>query len=55
MLTIEEIRELLSDRNILKVSEKTGIHHNTLYKLVRGETDPRYSILKKLSDYLEKN
>lgn len=55
MLTIEKMRELLFDRNIIKVAKSTGIHYNTIYKLIRGETDPRYSVLKKLSDYLEAN
>jgi len=56
MLTIEEIREALADRNLSHVARKCGISGNTLYSIVKNpERDKfvRYETIKKLSDYLE--
>ena len=53
ILSIEEIREKLSDRIILIVAERTGVHHNVIYRIQKGESLPRYSTLIKLSNYLQ--
>jgi hypothetical protein len=53
MLTLDKIRELLADRRLDVVSQETKIHRNTLSGIRSGAiTDPRYSTLAKLSDYL---
>ena len=52
MLNLEQIRHLLSDRNIAQVSRESGIYYNTVYRIANGKVDPSYSVLRKLSDYL---
>lgn len=55
MLTIEEIRSRLEDRNIKAVAERAGVHFNVIYRLMSGQSNPSYETLKRLSAYLEKN
>lgn len=53
MLTVEEIREGLRDRNLRAVARSTGLHPNTVYTIADGKnTNPSHRTLKKLSDYL---
>lgn len=53
LLTIEEIKERLTDKNIAVVSERTGVHRNTLSAIRCGEnTNPTYNVIKILSEYL---
>lgn len=54
MLTLEQIRDRLESMNLYRVAAKAGIHPNALYSLVNGKSDPKYSTVKKVSDYLEK-
>lgn len=54
MLPIEEIRDLLLDRNASAVAKATGVHPNTIRSLKNGSNlNPSYEVIKKLSDYLE--
>ena len=56
MLTIEEILNKLKDRNLSKVADLAGISQATLYKITSGRSiEVSYSVVKKLSDYLENN
>jgi transcriptional regulator with XRE-family HTH domain len=53
MLNLDQIRDALADRNLEAVSERTGIHRNTLSAIRTGANqNPTYVILKLLSDYL---
>jgi pyruvate dehydrogenase complex dehydrogenase (E1) component len=54
MMTLEQIRQALSDRMPIKVSEATGLHYNTI-RQVRDNPDanPTHKVLQALSDYLE--
>jgi hypothetical protein len=54
MMTLEQIRDALSDRMPIKVAEATGVHYNTIRK-VRDNPDanPTHKVLQALSDYLE--
>ena len=52
MLTLEEIKSKLEIANLSKVSRESGINYTKLYRLVNG-SDPAYSVVKQLSDYLE--
>ena len=55
LLTIEQLRGELADRNLKEVSRRTGVHYITLTKLRSGaHENPRYETLKTLSDYLSK-
>jgi transcriptional regulator with XRE-family HTH domain len=54
MLTLEEIKTALQDRNLRAVSENTGVYYQTLVEIANGKnTNPSYKTLKALSDYLE--
>lgn len=53
MLTVEEIKQKLEDRNVQVVARKTGIHFNTIHRLQHGSTRPSYATLERLSEYLE--
>lgn len=52
LLTVEDMKNALSDRKITVVAERTGIHPNTLYKLVRGDTKPSMETAEILTEYL---
>lgn len=54
MLTLDQIKARLDDRIMAVVSERTGIHRNTLGSIKSGKIEnPTYNVLRKLSDYLE--
>lgn len=52
MLTLEQIKARLKHSNLKSVSKASGIHYNTLYRLMNADCDPAYSTVKALSDYL---
>jgi DNA-binding Xre family transcriptional regulator len=52
-MTLEEIIEALRDRNLVIVSERTGIHHNSLVALKKGRVkNPHQKTLDALAAYL---
>lgn len=53
MLYIEQIRNRLKICNLEAVAKGTGLTSKTLRQIKRGETDPLYSTIEKLSDYFE--
>ena len=54
-MTLEEISEKLSDRNLTIISERTGIHYNTLRNIKNGENkNPGYLMVVNLSNYFTK-
>jgi predicted transcriptional regulator len=54
MLTLDEIKRRLADRNLSEVARQSGVYYITLTNIMSGATaDPKYSTLKALSDYLE--
>lgn len=55
MLTLEEITEKLKPMKLQYVARETGIHANVLYRIAKGEANPQYDTVKKLSDWLESN
>jgi len=48
----EQIRNALNDRNLRRVADATGIHHNTLVRFRKGHNPPREGTLDKLREYL---
>ena len=52
MITLEEIKRQLKDRNLRAVSKACSIHENTVYSLMNDKR-PSYDTVKALSDYLE--
>jgi transcriptional regulator with XRE-family HTH domain len=54
MLTIDQIFDLLQDRAVPVVAERTGIHYNTVLNIKNGTNkNPSYEVIKKLSDYFQ--
>lgn len=53
ILSLNRMREMLEDRNMSSVSRNTGINVVTLLQIKNGTTDPKYSTMEKLSNYLE--
>ena len=53
ILRLNEIRKMLEDRNLTAVAKGAGISRPVLYQIMADKTDPRYSTLERLSDYLE--
>lgn len=53
MMTLEQIRNALSDRMPAKVAEATGLHYNTIREVRDNpEANPTYKVLLALSTYL---
>lgn len=53
MLTIEEMRELLQDRNASAIASMTGLSAATIRDIKEGRnTNPTMTTAQKLSDYL---
>jgi predicted transcriptional regulator len=54
MLTLEEIKKRLQDRNLSEISRKTGISYMTIWKVSKG-SGASYATVLTLSEYLEKH
>jgi len=52
MLTVDQIKEQLKDRNLRAVARAVKLHENTIYRFINNR-DPRWSTVEKLSKYLE--
>ncbi len=52
MYTVEQIREIMRDRNQAEVARRTGIHPMTITKIMNGQDSMNLSTYKKLVDYL---
>lgn len=56
MLTIEEIRQRLSDRRLSKVAKETGLSTQTLWRIRQSEkVNITYDTATKLSQYFERS
>jgi hypothetical protein len=54
MMTLEQIRDALSDRMPSKVAEATGIHYNTIRQMRDNpNANPTHKVMLALSNYLE--
>lgn len=53
MLTIEQVRVRLADRNLREVARRTGIGYANLYAIATGRRDnPTYKVMVKICEYL---
>jgi transcriptional regulator with XRE-family HTH domain len=52
MLTLDEIRKALRDRQPSKVASALGLHRSTITAIREGRRSPRYQVAQALSDYL---
>jgi hypothetical protein len=53
MLTIDEIRVALIDRNLRAVSRKTGLAYETVVGIAKGSDNVHYRTVQKLSEYVQ--
>jgi len=54
-MTLEEVKEMLADRNMMAVSRKTGVHHETLRRIQNGTAkNPSFDVMVAIISYLEK-
>jgi hypothetical protein len=53
MLTPEQIKIKLEDRNLSKVAQGCGLHYNAIIRFMGNKSKPAYTTVKALSDYLE--
>lgn len=53
MMTLEEVRRQLQDRNLRAVQRATGLSYSTIYEIKNNKIfNPNYDTYKKLVDYL---
>jgi DNA-binding phage protein len=52
MMTVEEVRKGLQERNVQVVARHTGLNPHTIYRLINEDRKPSYETVKVLSDYL---
>lgn len=56
MITLEQVRAQLKDRNLKAVARATGLHYNTIYEIKNNKIfNPNYDTYKKLVDYLNEH
>jgi len=55
MITLNEIRKRLEDRNLTVISERTGVSYQTLWRITKTNSVPSAATAEKLSNYLESN
>lgn len=53
MHKLDTIRAYFADANIRQVSRETGLHYQVIYRLLNGDTNPRYETVLALSDYID--
>lgn len=52
MTELDELRQLLADRNLRTVARGAGVHPNSLYRLMAGSTSPKYETVRRVMAYL---
>lgn len=54
MLTVAQIKQILTDRNLRKVAELSGVSYSAVRNIAIGNGDNlAVAVVQKLSDYLE--
>ena len=53
ILTLDQIKAALSDRNLKTVAKRTGLAADTLYRIAHGEGTPTHATIIVLSIYLD--
>ena len=52
-MNLNDIKEQLAESNLHKVADACGLHYNVVTRLMKGETDPRYSTVEVLANYIK--
>jgi len=53
ILSLNQIRERLSDRNMNKIAKELDIHYLSVAQFAKANPNPTYKILLLISNYLE--
>tara|TARA_B100001939_G_C16941311_1_gene618410 strand:+ start:1317 stop:1496 length:180 start_codon:yes stop_codon:yes gene_type:complete len=53
VLSLDEIRHKLRDRNLTTVAKNAKVSRPVLYQIINNQTDPKFSTVERLSDYLQ--
>ena len=53
ILSLDAIRDKLRDRNLTAVAKNANVSRPVLYQIINNETDPKFSTVERLSDYLQ--
>ena len=53
ILSLDVIRYKLRDRNLTAVAKNANVSRPVLYQIINNETDPKFSTVERLSDYLQ--
>jgi DNA-binding phage protein len=51
IMTLEQLRARLADRNLRRVAEAAGVHPHTLYRFMGEGNRPLYATVLALSEY----
>lgn len=55
MRNLEELKKLLKQSNLAKVSRETKIHYNTVYLISTGAIkNPKFDKIQKLDEYFDR-
>ena len=49
----DRIRRAVVDMNVSAVAQGAGVNQGALYRLINGQTCPRYETVQRVWDYLE--
>ena len=52
MLTLEQVRDALADRNLSEVARRCGVGYSIVWRIAKGKGGASYETVKALSDYL---
>jgi predicted transcriptional regulator len=55
MLTLDEIKKRLEPMNLKAVAKETGISYNAIYRMAKGDTNPKYETVQKITKWIEDN
>ena len=53
MMTLGQIRDALSDLNLTKAAEATGVNYHTITRLANGSAEPGYETVRLIVLYLQ--
>jgi predicted transcriptional regulator len=53
VMTLDEIKKILKDRNLKAVALATGLNPHTLYRLVNGGVTPHHATQQVIATYLK--
>lgn len=55
MMTLNQVRAKLRPMNLAVVAKETGVHYNSVYRIVNGSINPKYETVQKIVMWLEGN